>query len=261
MLKNHFLYSYAGNKRQEAETIINLINFDNIKNIIEPFCGSSAMSFRIWKKYKNDFNYYLNDNDEDLINIYKLLKTETAEHIEEEVNKIKNTVSNKEEWLNLLNEYKETKNIYLFIFFTKYSIMSRFGFYSIKMPKTPFKITDETKNFIEFIKSPNVVISNNDWFNIFDKFKDDDTTIFLFDPPYLVSCNMFYNLGIKDQKLNIYEYFFNNKIESFKSHIYLILEHVWIIKALYFGSKIISTYGKKYEISKKNTEHVIIYNK
>jgi len=261
MSKNHFLYSYAGNKRQEAETLINLINFDNIKNIIEPFCGSSAISFTIWKKYKNDFNYYLNDNDEELINIYKLLKKETAEHIEEEVNKIKNKISNKEEWNNLLNEYKETKNIYLFIFITKYSTMSRFGFYPLKMPKTPFKILDETKNFIEFIKSPNVIISNNDYMDIFDKFKDDDTTIFLFDPPYLVSNNIFYNLGIKEQKLNIYEYFFSNKIESFKSHIYLILEHVWIIKALYRDSKILSTYGKHYEVSKKNTEHVIIYNK
>lgn len=261
MSKNHFLYSYAGNKRQEADTLINLINFDNIQNIIEPFCGSSALSFTIWKKYKNKFNYYLNDNDEELINIYKLLKEDTPEHIEEEVNKLKNSVSNKDDWIKLLKEYKETKNIYLFIYITKYSKMTRFGFYPIKLVKSPFKISDETKIFIEFIKSPNVVISNNDWFNIFDKFKDDDKTIFLFDPPYLVSNNMFYNLGVKEQKLNIYEYFFNNKIESFKSHIYLILEHVWIIKALYKDSKILSTYGKTYEVSKKNTEHVIIYNK
>ena len=101
MLKNHFLYSYAGNKRQEADTLINLINFNNIENIIEPFCGTSALSFTIWKKYKNKFNYYLNDNDEELINIYKLLKEDTPEHIEEEVNKLKNSVSNKEDWLKL----------------------------------------------------------------------------------------------------------------------------------------------------------------
>ena len=75
-------------------------------------------------------------------------------------------------------------------------------------------------------------------------------------------CNTDWQVNIiKDQKLNIYEYFSNNKIESFKSHIYLILEHVWIIKVLYKDSKILSTYGKKYEVSKKNTEHVIIYNK
>lgn len=42
-MKNHFIFSYAGNKRNEAENIAEKINFDNITTIIEPFCGSAAI--------------------------------------------------------------------------------------------------------------------------------------------------------------------------------------------------------------------------
>ena len=35
--KNHFLYSYTGNKKDEIIEIINELNFNEIKNIIEPF--------------------------------------------------------------------------------------------------------------------------------------------------------------------------------------------------------------------------------
>ena len=46
-MKNHFIFSYAGNKRNESENILEKINFNNIETIIEPFCGSSAISFHI----------------------------------------------------------------------------------------------------------------------------------------------------------------------------------------------------------------------
>jgi site-specific DNA-adenine methylase len=266
MSKNHFLYSYVGNKREESETMKNLIKYDNIKNIIEPFCGTSALSYKIWQEHKEKFKYYLNDKDEDLIKIYELLKNETIENIENQVNNYKNTTNNKEDWNRYLQEYKETKNIFIFIFIKKYSNLGRFGLYGAsRMPKSDFIISTDTKNFIKFIKSPNVFISSGDWFDIFDKYKNDEKTVFLFDPPYLMSCNDFYNLqqdeSKEGKKNNIYEYFYNNPIESFKSNIYLILENIWLIKSLYFNSKKLSIYKKNYSISKKQTEHIIIFNK
>jgi len=44
---SHFPICYIGNKRQEFKYIEPLLNFDGIENIIEPFCGSSAISFNI----------------------------------------------------------------------------------------------------------------------------------------------------------------------------------------------------------------------
>ena len=43
-MKNHFLISYAGNKRNECENIFNyckfLLNNNEIDTIVEPFCRS-----------------------------------------------------------------------------------------------------------------------------------------------------------------------------------------------------------------------------
>ena len=190
--KNHFLYSYTGNKKDEIIEIINELNFNEIKNIIEPFCGSSAISYNIWLKYGDKFKYFLNDYDENLINIYKLLKEKDAEEIENEINKIKDEIKTKDDWTKKLNEYKQTKNIFLYIFFIKYSAMGRLGFYRLKMPKIKLKITDEQKNFIKFIKEPYVEITNNDWLDVFNKYKDDKKSLFIFDPPYMFSENGFY---------------------------------------------------------------------
>ncbi len=48
-MASHFIYSYSGNKRNEFKYIEKVIdNIDAYDNIIEPFCGSSAISFNIW---------------------------------------------------------------------------------------------------------------------------------------------------------------------------------------------------------------------
>jgi len=46
---NHFIIHYKGNKRNETPIIIDHVNFKNKKNIVEPFAGSSAMSFGVWR--------------------------------------------------------------------------------------------------------------------------------------------------------------------------------------------------------------------
>ena len=55
-MKNHFFFSYCGNKREEVEHIYNLLDLNNIDTIVEPFCGSCAMSYYIWTQNK-DKNY------------------------------------------------------------------------------------------------------------------------------------------------------------------------------------------------------------
>jgi site-specific DNA-adenine methylase len=254
-MKNHFIFCYLGNKRNESQHFLKHVNLDNVSNIIEPFCGSSAISFAIWLEHKDKFNYYLNDSDKKLIEVYNVLKNETIEYIEEKINIIANSIHNKEEWLQAL---KQDHDIYNYIFFKKYSALGRYGFYPIDFDKRvkTFKITKETQQFIEFLKQPYVYITNNDWFVVFDNFKNDEKALFMIDPPYVMACNDFYT----DKKLNMYQYFYDNKIESFKSKIYLVLEDHWILRLLFMNNNILSKYEKKYEISKKQTNHIIIYN-
>ena len=72
------------------------------------------------------------------------------------------------------------------------------------------------------------------------------------DPPYLNTCNDFYF----DSKVNIYEHLYENDIKNEKAKIYLILEDNWIIKLL-FNKYIIQSYDKKYQTTRKNTNHII----
>jgi site-specific DNA-adenine methylase len=54
---NHFVISYAGNKRKEVEKIYENIKdkLDDIDNIIEPFCGTSALSCYISQQHPKKF--------------------------------------------------------------------------------------------------------------------------------------------------------------------------------------------------------------
>ena len=115
---NHFIISYAGNKRKEYKELKEVIQLDNIKNIIEPFCGTSAISFNIWKEHRERFNYYLNDKSVKVIEMYELMRQETPEHIEEEINKIKDKVKKKEDYLIIYKNKDAT--IYEYIYYNRY---------------------------------------------------------------------------------------------------------------------------------------------
>jgi len=249
---SQFVIGYAGNKRNEYKYFKDSVNLDGIKNIVEPFCGTSAISFNIWLEHKNKFNYYLNDNSENIYNIYKLIKKKDPEQILKKINHIKKSIQDKEDFLKL---YKSNYDVYEYIVLSKLSSF-RFGLYRGET-KTDYKFSKLQLQFFEFIKSPNVFISNDDWIIPFNKFKNDKNSLIFFDPPYLSLCNDFY----QNKTINVYEYMFNNNIKNFKSHIYFILEDIWIIKLLFKNNNILSKYDKKYETSKKKTQHILIYNK
>ncbi len=71
-MKNHFFFPYRENKWQEVEKIIKHMIFRGVKIIIEPFCGSSAMSFYIATIYPKKFEYVLNDINNHLIELYRI---------------------------------------------------------------------------------------------------------------------------------------------------------------------------------------------
>lgn len=106
-----------GNKRGEYKYLKDYLGDDINKynTIIEPFCGSSAISFNLWKDGYKDKLYILNDNDNDLIQIYNLIKTENPDDILIELNKILDRIPNKEIYIY---EYKRKDlNIYEKLFF------------------------------------------------------------------------------------------------------------------------------------------------
>jgi site-specific DNA-adenine methylase len=252
---NHFIFPYAGNKRKEFQIFNEYIKYDGIISIIEPFVGSAAISFNIWKEHGNKFNYYLNDNDKHIYETYLLLKKENIEDIFKKINDIKKTVKTKEDFLKIYK--KEEHSIYEYIYFRKASSFRLGLFDEQAISKSDYKPTKLLLEFVEFIKLSNVFITNDDWSISYNKYKDDDKSIIFLDPPYIASCNTMYG----SYSVNMYEYISENNIKNNIGNIYLILENIWIIKMLFKENNILVEYDKKYEMSKKKTSHILISNK
>jgi site-specific DNA-adenine methylase len=248
---SHFIITYTGNKRKEFKSLEENLDLSNIKNIIEPFCGTSAISFNLWLKYGNKYNYYLNDNCFELFQIYDLIKTNKIYDFLKEVNEVLKILTNKELWDERI---RNTKDLVAYFIGNKFYNFRPYLFPAKFKKIKDVEPTNLQKKFFEFIQSPNVFISNDDWLVLFEKYSQDNETIFIMDPPYLQSCNQFYS---EQRTLNVYEYFFNNKNLKYKSSIYFILEDNWIIRML-FEDKVINSYKKRYELTNKNTDHIVI---
>ena len=264
-MKNHFIYSYRGNKREEVEKIHTFIlktyNIDNIETIVENFCGSCAYSYYLSTLYPKRFKYVLNDNDEKLIELFILIKTEDFNIINNKMDEIitkfnsyTDDVERKKFYLTLCSNKDD---LYCYIFINKYYSI-RNGLYPMlnrtKQIK-PFKIQEYS--FYNFIINENIEFINGDGIEITKKYQDDEKALIFIDPPYINTCNEFY----KNTDMCIYEYIYDNNINDWKSNPICCLENIWIIKMLFRENNISNPYDKTYQGSKKKTNHIIITKK
>jgi hypothetical protein len=254
-MKNHFYISYAGNKRQEVEQIYNSIDFNGITTVIEPFAGTSAMSYYI-SLQRNGLKYILNDNNNYLKEMFNILRDD--DQVTEFENKINNEVIPNIQTKEKYTQYLKTNN-------DVYAWYVAHKFYSIRAGMFPmndllrFKSIDLRKCPIyNFYRNNDIEFYTLDGIDIYEKYKHSKHNLILLDPPYLSACNDFY----QDSSTNIYEYLFNNPIENEEAQILLILENTWIIKLLFNNIQNKTEYGKKYSNhKKKGTTHIIISNK
>jgi 16S rRNA G966 N2-methylase RsmD len=118
-------------------------------------------------------------------------------------------------------------------------------------------------DIINFLKNENITFYNKEAYEIYNKYINNKNALIIFDPPYMLSCNGYYECLDQVKKNNIYEDF-NEKIENnniYKSKMYFILENNWIIRLLFKKWFILETYQKCYSNQKKKqTQHIIITN-
>jgi site-specific DNA-adenine methylase len=246
---NHFYISWPGNKRAEFKHIEKYVIDTGIELICEPFCGSGAFSFYMSKKYPKKFKYILNDNDQYLIELYNICKdVDKRDKKSAELKTIMEGIKDKKDYLAL-----ETGFNRWFIHHKACAIRS--GLYP-QDKKINSNINLGGFPMSSFLDNEKVEIRLGDGVKLIEEFRDDDMVFMFIDPPYLNTCNDFYT---DKTGLNIYEWFFKNNINSFRCKTMLVLENNWIINFL-FGANVKARYGKKYQTSKKNTEHVIITN-
>ena len=258
-MKNHFIFFYYGNKRCEVENLYAHLNLEDITTIVEPCCGSSAVSYYISTKHPKKFKYILNDTDETLLKIYKLLMNpEESKKMEIEINKTidtfnkcKTDAERKEIWDPL---YKQKDNINAYIFTRKYASIAGRLMPLIERTKQLKKFVLSDYPIYNFLNTENVIISNKLDIDIVKEYKNDSNSLIFLDPPYICTNNSWYST----HDMNIYEYLYNNNINTFDCKIYLILEKIWIIELLFKSNNIISNYNKLYVPGNKKTNHIII---
>lgn len=250
--------SYFGNKRTEVKYLYDLLDLSNITTIIEPFCGSCAISYYISTLHPGKFKYVFNDNDNNLKTMYDIITDKNkADEFNLIVNKIINSINNKEDYINTIKE----NNIYSWFIKNKY--------YTIRPGL--FNLTTNYKNQkIDILKYPISIFFNNEKENItfiygdgiecYIKYKDDEKNILILDPPYILNNNSNY----AEPSLKIYEYLLKNSINKEKAYIYLIIESTFMMDKLFEDLKKI-TYDKGYFNrpggKTRQTKHMILYNK
>jgi len=259
-MKNHFIFSYVGNKRGEVEKIYENINFENITTILEPFCGSCALSYYIWSLNKDKkYKYILNDLDNDLIDLILLIQNGNIDEINNDINKLIEEIREIDEPLDAKKKYIDIiKNNGLYGFYIKnkyYSITA--GLFPINIYKKMKKTEIEKTPFYDFLKNANVEITCGDGVKIIKKYDNEKCFLFL-DPPYLQSQNSSYDNNTGDNMDNIYEYLIKTDLCNLKSKTLICHENNWLFNILfkkYFYGE--CEYSKKYNATHKKTIHIL----
>ena len=268
-MKNHFFYPYVGNKREEVEHIYNLLDLNNINTIVEPFCGSCAVSYYIWSQNKDkNYKYILNDLDSNLVNLLKSIRNGEYKDIENEVNKMR------EEILEYQNNMIEAKTIYLkhvksgklsgYILGHKYYKLRSFCFPLNELNKFNKKLDLSIAPIYDFLKNANIELHNEDANKIIDDNDNEQSLIFL-DPPYIVSCNDFYSTDTGENICNIYEKLSSYGLNNYKCKMLICHENNWLFKILFKEYIDIETeYKKNYQNTvkgkHKQTVHICVKN-
>lgn len=270
-MKNHFFFSYNGNKREEVEHIYNTLDLNNIDTIIETFCGTCAMSYYIWTQNKDkNYKYILNDLDNNLIDLLKIVRSGEYKEIENELNIMI------QEILKYENDLIEAKKIYNN--YVKNGKLSGYilghKYYAIRnglFPSRDFK--SRFKNKLDFLKYPitdflinaNIELHSIDANKIIDENNNNNTFIFL-DPPYIASCNNFYSTDTGENICNIYEKLVLYGLKNYKCKMLICHENNWLFKILFkeYVEKE-KEYKKNYQTTprggiKKKTFHICIKN-
>ena len=253
-LNNIFYMPYPGNKRNEIATIYTHLNFENIDTIIEPYTGTSVISYYI-SSIHPDIKFILNDNNQFMKDIYDIIQDDDKiDKFENEINEIKKNITNKEEYDNVV----KNKDIYGWLIGNKYFNMRPnicpIGFRSNNSFFKIFKFRDY--KIFDFYRNKNVSFSCDDGVAVYEKYKNNENCMIILDPPYISSYNGFY----MDDSMNVYEYLNKHNIKDDKAKIYLILENQWIIKLLFRTNNILYEYDKQYQFTKRKTTHILISN-
>jgi site-specific DNA-adenine methylase len=176
---SNFIFPWTGRKKKyENEILYNSIDLSKIECIVEPFSGSMSFSMYMFLvKKRENIKYIFNDSDENLFKFYKLIHDEGMPALEKLIEKSNNYVVDKRD--KTCHKEKKTMNDF---FITKARGLDCAFLHNGK------KKAEKYKPHVKFIKNLHK-ITNKNYIEIFDKYKNKKNTLIYLDPPYFSSYN------------------------------------------------------------------------
>ena len=249
MVKTINIIRRIGSKQNDIKYFSHLLPLE-VETVIEPFGGSFAV-IKFFYKDINKYKFHINDLDEALYYIYT--------HFEEYLQ----TFDIINEFYNKMEGYNYEKGIKIKAYIDELKINDIIKEYI----KTNFIIrgnmfkTPKNKNYDENERNIliNSLFTNEDYINIFNKYKNDEKAFIFLDPPYLFSDNSGYfpqneNKDMTSILLDILEL-----LKNAKCKVMLIINKLNILEYL-FKDFIRDEYLKTYAVTKKKMKHLIITN-
>ena len=182
---NTTLLGCCGNKKNEynkylKDIILNNISKDDI--FVEPFCGTAIISYNLYNT--NNIKCHINDIDHFRIDFYN--KCKDINYIKEVNDTIQN-IKNKDDYYKIVDSKNLTNNKCNFNTYIYSKLISAFrpGLYDENRKK---KIIND--NWAIFLNDN--IITNDNFKNIMELYKDNEKAFIYLDPPYLNSYNASY---------------------------------------------------------------------
>ena len=247
MVKSINIIRRIGSKQNDIKYFSNLLPLD-VETVVEPFGGSFAVS-KFFYKDINKYKFHINDLDESLFYIYTHYQ-EYLQHL--------TTINDLYDTLDCEYKGKQLK-----VCIDELNINYNFKRYIINnfiIRGVMFKPLNN-KNFDENEKQilNNSLFTNEDYMNIFNKYKDDDKAFLFLDPPYLFSDNSNYIPQNVDNDMTMILVDILNFIETCKCKVMLVINKLNIIEYV-FKNYIKGEYFKTYQLSKNKMKHLMITN-
>jgi site-specific DNA-adenine methylase len=257
MVQERQIINRVGNKRNDIK-YFKMYFPENVKQIVEPFGGSFAVSSYLLSNNPS-LKVHINDVDDNLFYVYKnykeyeQYKTDYVKYSKDNnINRNSKYDEKKEGIDNFLNNYFKDKNEKLKNYCVQFVKLR--GMYKIMHNKANILKSD-----VEILN--NHKVTNKDYMKVINKYNDEDTFIF-FDPPYIFSNNSAYDTqkgesDNSDMIVYLLSYMLNTKCKCM-----LIVNDLKLIRILcdMYEQKIINTYQRIYQMSKKEEKHLIIIN-
>ena len=239
MVKTINIIRRIGSKQNDLKHFKHLLPLD-VETVAEPFGGSFAV-IKFFYKDINKYKFHINDLDENLFYIYKHFEDylEALNIINETYDKIEGYYRGDK----LKENMKELGINNIIIEYIKKNFIIRGGMF--KQLKN--KNFDENERTILI----NSLFTNEDYINIFNKYKNDDKAFLFIDPPYLFSDNSGYHPQNENKDMTAIILDTLELLKTAKCKVMLIINKLNILEYL-FKDFIKGEYSKIYALTKKN---------